>query len=547
MVNFKNSNSKAKSDSKEMGGCVPIVPMMMVFLLTRSYSSCIEVRALNSPINIYNVFLDDIINKLHINDEGHSVNVLQVLQNGSRTQFKFLLEIENRVSGYRRDYVAIKSEIYEDSQIERHRVTKFLQSENVRDIELLFGLDPTRGFPLNCQTLKEDFTNFFKNKEIYGELIESNIRAGRDDPQEVDFFSRPKEDKGIIALLESENVDLEKEIINLKQELDFLLMNKNSLIEEELAILKLKLEEENRLLIQDKDLTIESLKKLLQKRKDSQEQAKQVYDAQVQKEKERGEQELAELKKLHQDSLKELVKEHELEIKRMRKERETVSKEVDEAKNLIDELTKDIIAFKIKEKKKEEKKEEVEQANKRLKQNLEAMNEQNKSLKEQLKRYKEDGKGENRLEMEYLKEVLAVEQEKLDKSQSSSTHEEPLVSNEEQLIKKIEKLIEEKESSDQPVRTEEKIYLSSLPKNYYNNLIEFLNKLGDISDSEPIDINTLNMEEIKLLELQMLAEKEKAIKQTRSANQQKIASTLEEPSDNPFVLEEPDNPFQLIN
>ena len=525
-----------------MKECTPIVILTTILFVLKCYSSCIEVRALHSPINIYNVFLDDVINKLHINDAVHSVNVLQVLQNSNRTQFKFLLEIENRVSGYQRDYVAIKSEVYEEDQKEWHRVTKFLQTESVKDIEMLFGLDPTRGFPLNCQTLKEDFTNYFKDRDLFNGLISGNKIKGAQVSQEIDFFVQSEEDKGMVALLESENVRLEKEIDSLKQELDFLLMNKNSLIEEELNVLKLKILEENKLSMQDKDLTIESLRILLQKRKDSNEQTKQIYDARIE-----------EIKKEGEEAVEAVRIQLEAEILKMKEDRESIIKEVDEAKDLIDELTKDIITFKIEQNDKDKEKERLEKAIEKLKKNAEAINEQNKSLKKQLKQLKtQKSESESYVEddRQLLEEILAVEEERLN---NKSTSEEMVVSEEEQLIQKIEKLFEEKEKEQEdsdikPVRTEEGIYLSSLPKNYYNDLVKFLNRLGEVSDSKPLDINTLNMEELKLLELQMLAEKEKAIVQTRSANQRDITKEPEKiPNTNPFVFEDTDNPFRLTN
>ena len=184
---------------------------VLLAYLAACAQACVEVKALNSPINILNIMVTDLLSLVSLTNGRESLRIVQIYQNSAQTEFKFLIMITE--ASKIKSYMGIRSVIVNDGATQTHQITKFVQSDSISDVEAIMSARYGVSGGMDCPELKEKFIEHILTTNTLKEWLEMNMNSDskgssgrRDDGPLSAFFFEPPNQKALIARLESNNI-----------------------------------------------------------------------------------------------------------------------------------------------------------------------------------------------------------------------------------------------------------------------------------------------------------------------------------------------------
>lgn len=398
---------------------------------------------------------------------------MQVLQNRKRDNFKFLFKIQNLYGKFKNTYVGIRSEVKED----KHVIQKFVQSSNDKDIEMMLGVGYDGKFPLDCTDMKNQF-----NMAFNGNFQFANIKHDQEENLEVtsnveSFFEQPDENKGLVAEIESQKIDLQKEINELKYHIEGL-QNQNKSIQEDNLASKKKISE---------------LEKQIDKYK-QREKAENIYKRYMDKKNKTNDNSKKEIMDLKKQHLKELEQVKAIYDKKL--EQTSVSKNQDHKKQLS-LIKEENMMLKIKLETQLTLVKRQAGDNSLLQERIAKLEEMNKQLESELKQIMIQ-----KIKPKLKRPVLKVSSDVPDDNDVKKEMLKNLVKNRLQQLKEENNHKENKNSftmSTPSLLDTKKEYISSIPIYKQNKIQSLLSKLTGKAEDEVL-LTDLSLERIKVFE-----------------------------------------------
>lgn len=137
-----------------------LLSMLFIISLAHSYQACLDITGIDSPINVLNLHIDLMLDSLSINNPKKEVKILEILSNSAQTKFKFLMKTVELTTLTTENYIGAET-VYDGKQ---HEIIKLIQSKSKIDIISTMKIRTINEMNLNCNTIKEDFFNYFTAK-----------------------------------------------------------------------------------------------------------------------------------------------------------------------------------------------------------------------------------------------------------------------------------------------------------------------------------------------------------------------------------------------
>lgn len=134
-----------------------LLSMLFIISLAQSYQACLDITGIDSPINVLNLHIDSMLDSLSINNQQKEVKILEILSNTAQTKFKFLMKTVELSTLTTENYIGVET-VYDGKQ---HDIIKLIQSKSKIDIISTMKIRTINEMNLNCNTIKEDFLNYF--------------------------------------------------------------------------------------------------------------------------------------------------------------------------------------------------------------------------------------------------------------------------------------------------------------------------------------------------------------------------------------------------
>lgn len=124
---------------------------------------CISLKGLFSPINIINLYNEDLFSILDPRNKNFKINLLDILKDKKNNQYKFVYEID-AVEFDAKSYFGILSQVSKKENKIFHKVIKFGQSYEIEDIKFMLKIkkDKILKKKIDCPFLKKHFADFYK-------------------------------------------------------------------------------------------------------------------------------------------------------------------------------------------------------------------------------------------------------------------------------------------------------------------------------------------------------------------------------------------------
>ena len=225
-----------------------IVWLSLMVLSVKAFQNCPRVKGLSYATNILNIQIDDIVSIFDTNKSDIDYEFLGILVNKEARKYKFVIEVVE--GGYERKYIGVESHSSGNQYDTKHRIKKFVQSEDKMDVIRFLEINSVNNLVYSCSDPRDSFIDYYTNNSDYLlNWLNQYFNIGQseipDCPTPVTTVYHKERHNNDVSC----NLDLNLKLVNLIEEFKVENNNLHKMVEEERLInKKLKLKErENRL------------------------------------------------------------------------------------------------------------------------------------------------------------------------------------------------------------------------------------------------------------------------------------------------------------